>query len=116
MTAYRRVDDLRSPAGDCLYTGPNARYRVWETFTFYLLLSTLEDEWRLHCATRVTVWTVCCGSQWSVIVDQQPGWSFAVPKLACSCLKVSLNLWSRRTSRQLHANFGATIGQLIAAS
>ena len=37
MVAYRRVDDLRSPAG-CLYTGissgPNARYRVWEAFTF----------------------------------------------------------------------------------
>ena len=37
MAVYRRVDDLRSPAG-CLYTGissgPNARYRVWEAFTF----------------------------------------------------------------------------------
>jgi len=38
MAAYHRVDDLWSPAGDCLYTGissePNARYRVWEAFTF----------------------------------------------------------------------------------
>jgi len=42
MAAYRRVDDLWSPAGDCLYTGissePNARYRVWEAFTFTFLL------------------------------------------------------------------------------
>jgi len=38
VAAYRRVGDLRSPAADCLYTGissgPNARYRVWEAFTF----------------------------------------------------------------------------------
>ena len=44
MAAYRRVDDLRSPAG-CLYTGissgPNARYRVWEAFTFFILCFTL---------------------------------------------------------------------------
>jgi len=37
MAAYRRVDDLRSPAADCLYTGissgSNDRYRVWEAFT-----------------------------------------------------------------------------------
>jgi len=35
MAAYRRVDDLQA---DCLYagisSGPNARYRVWEAFTF----------------------------------------------------------------------------------
>ena len=37
MAAYRRVDDLTVT---CLYTGissgPNARYRVWEAFTFFL--------------------------------------------------------------------------------
>jgi len=42
MAAYRQVDDLlRSLRADSLYTeissGPNARYRVWEAFTFYLL-------------------------------------------------------------------------------
>jgi len=35
MAAHHRVDDLQA---DCLYTGinsgPNARYRVWEAFTF----------------------------------------------------------------------------------
>jgi len=42
MAAYRRVDDLTVTylQADCLYTGissgPNARYRVWEAFTFYL--------------------------------------------------------------------------------
>jgi len=39
MAAYRRVDDLRA---DYLYTGissgPNARYQVWEAFTFTFLL------------------------------------------------------------------------------
>jgi len=38
MAAYRRVDDLRHLQADCLYTGissgPNARCRVWEAFTF----------------------------------------------------------------------------------
>ena len=39
MAAYRRVDDLRA---DCLYigggisSGPNARYRVWESLYLYL--------------------------------------------------------------------------------
>jgi len=51
MAAYRRVNDLGHLQADCLYTGissgPNARCRVWEafTFTFYLTLML-----------RVTVW------------------------------------------------------------
>jgi len=38
MAAYRRVDDLRLPAGwlpvHGISSGPKARYQVWETFTF----------------------------------------------------------------------------------
>ena len=44
MAAYRRVDDLYSHLqADCLYTGissgPIARYRVWEAFTFFSICS-----------------------------------------------------------------------------
>jgi len=43
MAAYRRVDDLYGHLqADCLYTGissgPNARYRAWEAFTFIFTL------------------------------------------------------------------------------
>ena len=41
MAAYRRVNDLGHLQADCLYTGissgPNARCRVWEAFTFTFL-------------------------------------------------------------------------------
>ena len=46
MAAYRRVDDKTYGhlQADCLYTGIssrlNARYRVWEAFTFLLSAST----------------------------------------------------------------------------
>ena len=50
MAAYRRVDDLRSPGADCLYTGissePNARYRVWESLYLYLYSCTV----RFYCS------------------------------------------------------------------
>jgi len=57
MAAYRRVDDLRSP--DCLYTGissgPNARCRVWEAFTFF----TRKDgncHRRVHVVSQPSEW------------------------------------------------------------
>ena len=41
MAAYRRVYDSRHLQADCQEPGPArepyARYRVWATFTFYLL-------------------------------------------------------------------------------
>jgi len=47
MAAYRRVDDLHLRA-DCLYTGissgPNARYRVWESL-YLFQKRTFTDKW-----------------------------------------------------------------------
>jgi len=34
MATYRRVDDLRADCLTGISSGPNARYRVWEAFTF----------------------------------------------------------------------------------
>jgi len=58
MAAYRRVDDLRSPAGRLyLYigisSGPNARYRVWEAFTFTFIYRRVQQLKSQNC------WTSC---------------------------------------------------------
>ena len=59
MAAYRRVDDIRSPAGDCLYTGissrPSTRYWVWESLYLYLLPPSLL-RMRTSCRTVCPVW------------------------------------------------------------
>jgi len=76
MAAYRRVDDLRSPAGDCLYTGissgPNARCRVWEAFTFTLLLVRISALYRcgLLLQTEQRAVSVCRSIGWSVLVER----------------------------------------------
>jgi len=44
MTAYRRVDDLRSPTYTEISSRPNARYRVWEAFTFLLFHHAHDDK------------------------------------------------------------------------
>jgi len=48
MAAYRWVDDLSHLRADCLYntaisSGPNARYLVWEAFTFYLFTHSTQS-------------------------------------------------------------------------
>ena len=60
---------------DCLYTGissgPNTRYRVWEAFTFYLLvLETFHWQQRVDDIKGVNCWMKKC---WSALTDD-PGW------------------------------------------
>ena len=66
---------------DCLYTGissgPNARYRVWEAFTFYILVVFMAHIYtvRVHFDTRTydpCIRAVCTGSAYrsSVYTDR----------------------------------------------
>ena len=57
MAAYRRVDDLWSPAGwvPRISSAPSARYRVWEAFTFYFTGIK---------STSVRVWLYESGVMW----------------------------------------------------
>jgi len=69
MAAYRQVDDLVLQA-NCLYTGissgPSARYRVWEAFTFIFQAADIPHS--IILASRMRDDCVQCVEDLSVFV------------------------------------------------